>query len=218
MAITTTFTVKNSLSVDTTNHVLVFLKPVKASKDFQYVAWQDLNPVRNGTQAFDYVIDLGVQVGDADSGNPPGPLSPIYPINPGELFSVTNPNNQGPYIQSSVNVNAGEITSAQAGIRNDCVSPITGLSLSWTNAGQAVVNVGVATNDIINQGKIVTLELEPTLYFMAADPTMYGPNFTLQDFSMMTPYTLTAGQTAVNVEWTRGNNGLGKDVFNFSTP
>ena len=215
MAVTTTFTVKNNLTVDTTNHVLVFLKPVKASPNFQYLAWRDLNPAPSGSQPFDYVIDLGVQVCDAGSGQPPGPSSKIYSINPGELFVSTNPNGQGP-ILSTANVNQGQITSAQAGVINECNSPITRLAISWTNGGTPIVNVGLTANDIINQGKTVTMEIEPTLYFMAADPTLNGPNYTLQDYSSMTPYQLTAGQTAVTVTWTRGNNGLGEDIFTFA--
>ena len=50
MAVTTTFTVKNNLTVDTTNHVLVFLKPVKASPNFQYLAWRDLRRALHGSK------------------------------------------------------------------------------------------------------------------------------------------------------------------------
>lgn len=215
MSVITTFTVKNDVSVTTTNHVLVFLKPVKASSNYQYLAWQDLNPPMNGSQPFNYEIDLGVQIADAASGNPPGPQSQIYSINPGDLFAATNPNGQGP-ILTTTNINQGNVTSAQAGVVNNCNSPVTSLAIAWTNKGTPIVNVGIQSNDIINQGKTVTLELEPTLYFMAADPTMYGPNFTLQDYSAMTPYDLIAGTTSVVVNWTRGNNGLGADIFTFS--
>jgi hypothetical protein len=214
MAVTTTFVISNNVPVTTTNHVLVFLKPVKALSNYQYLAWQDLNPAQNGSQPFDFVIDLGVQVTDAASGNPPGPSSKIYSINPGELYSATNPNSQGP-ILTSVNINQGNITSAQAGIVNNCNSPVTSLAVSWTNAGTPIVNVGVNSTDIINQGKTVTLEIEPNLYFMAADPTLQGPNFTLQDYSAMTCYPLVAGTTNVSVSWTRELNGKGPDVFTF---
>ncbi len=212
MSFKTTFTVNNKLSVNTSNHVLVFLKPVKASTNYQYYAWQDLNPAKNGNQQFTYEIDLGVQISDAASGNPPGPNSPIYPINPGQLFAATNPNSQGP-ILSTININQGDIASSQAGVLNACTSPITSLSVAWSNKGQSIVVVGVTANDIVNNGKTITLELEPTLYFMAADPTLVGTNFTLQDFSAMTPYKLIAGTPSVTIDWTRGNNGLGADVF-----
>lgn len=215
MSITTTFTVNNKVTETTTNHVLVFLKPVRASLNYQYLAWQDLNPPMNGSQPFNYEIDLGVQIADAQSGNPPGPQSQIYPINPSELFAATNPNDQGP-ILTTTNINQGDIASSQAGVINNCNSPTTSLAISWTNKGIPVVNVGVAKNDIINQGKTVTLELEPTLYFMAADPTLIGTNFTLQDFSAMTPFQLIAGTTSVNVDWTR-NGRAGADVFQFTS-
>jgi len=215
MSITTTFTVNNKVSVENTNHILVFLKPVKASENYQYLAWQDLNPPMNGSQPFSYVIDLGVQIADSNSGNPPGPQSPKYMINPGELFSATNPNGQGPVL-STTNINQGNIASSQAGVINNCNSPVTSLAISWTNKGIPIVNVGVASNDIINQGKIVTLELEPTLYFMAADPTLIGSNFTLQDFSAMTPFKLIAGTTSVEVDWTR-TGGVGMDEFKFTS-
>ena len=215
MAITTTFSVTNNLTVPTTNHVLVFLKPVRALGNYQDLAWQDLNPPQAGSQPFDFIIDLGVQVTDAASGNPPGPSSKIYSINPGDLFAVTNPNSQGPIV-TPVNINQDDVSPSQAGVVNNCNSPVTSLAISWTNGGTPIVNVGVAPNDIINQGKTVTLELEPTLYFMAADPTMFGPNFTLQDYSAMAPYKLVAGTTSVAVSWTRDLNGLGPDVFTFS--
>lgn len=212
MSVITTFTVNNKLSVNTTNHVLVFLKPIKASTNYQYLAWQDLNPAMNGSQKFDYEIDLGVQISDSASGNPPGPTSPIYSINPGQLFAATNPNSQGPILTTN-NINQGSIADSQAGVLNQCASPITSLSIAWTNKGQAIVVVGATANDIVNYGKTVTLELEPTLYFMAADPTLVGTNFTLQDYSVMTPYQLVAGTTSVTIDWTRSNNGLGADVF-----
>ncbi|MCJ0761733.1 hypothetical protein [Variovorax terrae] len=212
MSVITTFTVNNKLSVNTTNHVLVFLKPIKASTNYQYFAWKDLNPAMNGSQQFNYEIDLGVQISDSASGNPPGPTSPIYAINPGQLFAATNPNSQGP-ILATTNINQGTIASSQAGVLNMCSTPTTSLSITWTNKGQPVVVVGAAPNDIVNYGKTVTLELEPTLYFMAADPTLVGTDFTLQDYSAMTPYQLTAGTTSVTIDWTRSNNGLGADVF-----
>ena len=213
MPVTTIFTVQNNVPVTTTNHVLVFLKPAKASPNFQYLPWQDLNPAMGGKQQFKYVIDLGVQVADAASGNPPGPSSQIFPINPGQVLQATNPNDQGPTL--SADVDQGLVTPAQAGVLNNCQSPVTSLAISWTNCGTPVVNVGVSSNDIINQGKMVTLELEPTVYFMAADATMVGTNFTLQDYSQMTPFTLIAGTTAVDVSWSRSNNGLGADQFTF---
>jgi hypothetical protein len=214
MPVTTTFTVNNNLTVATTNHVLVFLKPVKASPNFQFLAWKDLNPAPKGNQQFEFVIDLGVQVSDAASGTPPGPNSQIYSINPGDLFAATNPNGQGP-ILTTTNINQGNLTSSQAGVVNNCNSPVTSLAISWTNKGTPIVNVGANSNDIINQGKTVSMEIEPNLYFMAADPTLQGPNFTLQDFSSMTPYSLVAGTTSVDVSWTRANNGLGEDIFTF---
>jgi len=214
MSITTTFTVNNKVDETTTNHVFVFLKPVKASINYQYLAWQDLNPPMNGSQPFDYEIDLGVQIGDAYSGNPPGPQSPIYKINPSELFAATNPNDQGP-ILTITDINQGDIASSQAGVINNCCSPTTSLAISWTNKGIPLVNVGVTKNDIINRGKTVTLELEPTIYFMAADPTLVGTNFTLQDFSAMSAFNLNAGTTSVSVDWTR-NGAAGADVFEFT--
>jgi hypothetical protein len=212
MSVITTFTVNNKLSVNTTNHVLVFLKPIKASLNYQYLAWKDLNPAMNGSQKFDYEIDLGVQISDSASGNPPGPASQVYSINPGQLFAATNPNSQGPILTTN-NINQGSIADSQAGVLNQCSSPITSLSIAWTNKKQPIVVIGATANDIVNYGKTVTLELEPTLYFMAADPTLVGTNFTLQDYSAMTPYQLTAGTTSVTIDWTRSNNGLGADAF-----
>jgi len=213
MAITTTFDVRNELPGQTMDHVLVFLKPLRASPNFQYYAWRDLNPPMSGFQDFLFTIDLSVNVFNPDSGV----TSTTESINPGELFSAINPNGQGPYL-STANINTGQITSSQAGVINLCDSPFIRIGLNWYNTGQLVVTAGSGVANVINNSKIVTLEFEPTLYFMAAEPTVIGPNFTLQDYSSMTPYTLKAGITNVTVHWTRPNGNNGEDVFVFEPP
>ncbi len=209
MAKTIKFLVKNDLPGATTNHVLVFLKPVDAKSNYQYYAWQDLNPSQGSTQPFNFTIDIAADVIDPNTGS----ISSQQSISPGQCFPAVNPNGQSPYIDTTTNL--GGITPAQAGVRNNCSTPNTNIAVDWYNLGNKVVTVGLQPPDIINVGKTVTFELQPTLYFMAADPTIVGPNFTLQAYSDATPYTLDVGVDTVNVRWYRDSIS-GQDKFDFS--
>ncbi|CAB1275493.1 hypothetical protein [Candidatus Nitrosacidococcus tergens] len=204
---TVKFNVKNNLPTQTTNHVLVFLKPVQPQSDYQYFAWQDLNPSQGYIIPFDFSIDISVAVGDINGG-----LGSPTSINPGQCFTAINPNGQTPKID---NIDINNVKPEQAGIVNGCNTPDTRIVLVWSNRGNRVITVGKGANDIINVGKIVTFELEPSLYFMAADPTITGPNFTLQDYSDTTEYKLNVGDSEVDVSWTRGTDS-GKDEFIFT--
>jgi hypothetical protein len=220
MAITTVFTVVNDLPSQTQDHVLVFLKPMKASPNFQYFAWQDLNPSQNSSQSFNYVIDLSVQVFDPETyPSKTGAIAEPVSIDPGDLFAAVNPNGQSPFIDTTnLNKDGQQITNTQAGVINQCnKGTFSCIGLNWFNSGTLVVTAGAGLNNHLNFGKTITLEFEPTLYFMAAEPTLVGPNFTLQDYSQMIPYTLKAGITGVTVTWSRSEK-CGLDTFAFNPP
>lgn len=211
MAKTIRFYVKNDLPTATTNHVLVFLKPVDAKADYQYAAWKDLNPSQGSTQPFDFAIDIAADVIDPQTGS----ISARKSINPGQCFPAVNPNGQSPYIDTSTSL--GGVTASQAAIKNQCTTPVTNIGIDWYNLGSKVVTVGTAATDIINVGKTVTFELQPALYFMAADPTTTGPNYTLQTYSEATPYHLDVSTTEVYVRWYR-DSGSSEDKFEFTPP
>jgi hypothetical protein len=221
MPITTNFTIANSLPGQTQDHVLVFLKPINASSNFQYYAWQDLDPSQGSSQSFPYLIDLSVQVFDPETyASKQGAIAKPVSINPGQLFQAVNPNGQSPYIDTTTNLNqdGNQILSTQAGILNNCnQSGYACIGLNWFNGNQKVVTAGAGPANHLNFGKTITLEFEPTLYFMAAEPTIVGPNFTLQDYSRMTPYTFKAGTSAVTVTWSR-TSVCGEDNFSFNPP
>lgn len=214
----TTFTVTNNVPGQTQDHVLVFLKPINASSNFQFYAWQDLNPCLGASQSFDYLIDLSVEVFDPTAyQDKSGAIAQPVKIEPGQLYAAVNTNGQSPWIDTSTNLNSGNVLSTQAAIVNQCTNgDCARIGLSWYNCNHKVVTVGAAANDILNVGKTITLEFEPTLYFMAAAPTLTGPNFTLQDYSNMTPYTLKAGTPAVTVMWSRTSKINSADVFTFN--
>lgn len=204
-----TFTVTNDLPEDmqTTNHVLVFLKPYRTSPNYQFYAWKDLNPASGNNQPFEFLIDISVEIFDPKTQE----VTPRVAINPGQCFTAVNPNTQGPTLNLA---DVGGVTPSQVGIVNGCGVPDTAIGVTWYNAGSKVVTIGAAPNDIINVGKTITFELEPTLYFMAADPTIVGPNFTLQDYSNATAYKLDPSISNVHVLWTR-SSAAGQDRFIF---
>jgi hypothetical protein len=203
---------------ETQDHVLVFLKPMRSSPNFQYYAWQDLDPCKDASQSFPYLVDLSVQVFDPTTyPGKQGAIAAPVSINPGQLFPIVNPNGQSPFVDPT-DVNTGQITPTQAGVVNQCnVGAYACIGLNWYNTGNLVVAAGKGPANHLNYGKTITLEFEPTLYFMAAEPTLIGPNFTLQDYSQMTPYILKAGITNVSVNWTR-TEICGKDEFTFNPP
>lgn len=203
------FEVTNNVPGITTNHVFVFLKPVDAKNDYQYYAWQDLNPADGSTAPFDFDIDISVAVADQR-----GTRSRPEPIRPGQRFTALNTNGQSPKIQA---VDIGGVTPDQAGLLNDCSTPNTNIAVNWYNKGISVVTAGLTPPDIINVGKTSTFELQPSLYFVAADPTIVGPNYTLQVYSNATEYKLSASSSVVKVSWYRDVIS-GQDKFKFDPP
>ena len=204
------FLVTNDVPATTTDHVLVFIKPARASSNYQYYAWRDLNPSQGATYPFDYAREISVDVQDPHTGS----ISAKKSITPGQRFSAVNPNGQSPYIDG---VDINKIEPQQTAVLNNCSTPPTSIVLNWYNLNSAVVTMGALPPGSINAGKTTVFEMEPALYFLAADPAITGPDYGLYVFEDSTPYIPPPGTDVVQVRWYR-DTPAGPDLFEFSPP
>ena len=199
------------------DHIFVFLRPPKPSRNLQLVAWQDCNPSFDSVYHFTLTDSIQVNVVGGGSRNSDNVTSNTIEIQPGQLAIVDNPNlNQSPFIeapQKSAGQPGSSLTPNQAGIINK-TDPFSRLTAQWmVNGNTAVVDHGPAM-----EGGISVFELDQSLYFLAAEPTIVGPDYILQDFeelSRATQYILPAGVSDIKVTWNRIN---GVDQFTFDPP
>lgn len=199
------FAVVNSLPQSVNENVLVFLMPVNANQNYQFAAWQNLNISPNGgSQPFDFVIDIAVQAVDQTNGS----ASPQMPINPGQVFDVVYNNVGG--ISLTPDSDTSRITPSQCGVIN-MLSPNPHLiQTNWYVNGNPCCSI-----QNLNQKSIQTFELEPSLYFYAAIPTVQGFNYTLQQVSMQTQYIIPVSAADVTATWSRPGGMASADTFTF---
>ena len=212
----TTFTVTNTLPQDTSQNVLVFTVPTQANPNYTFAAWQNLNISPNGgSQPFDFDINLSVIAEDQNTGTRSAPT----PVKANQVLLATYENLRGISLVPAVsNADVSRITAQQSGVIN--ATDRKGgkailLATEWYINGRAAVRVSN-----MNASAIATFELQPSLYFFAAAPTVTGFNYTYQLVSQQTKYVIpNPDQTpAVDVKWTRGGDMAGADQFLFSPP
>lgn len=204
------FTAVNALPADPNQNILLFLLPKYASSNFQLEAWQKLNPgPNNGQSTISFDLTTQVLAWAADAPN----QTALNPILPGQVLGVTS-NSVGALSIGPSPQDADRVTPLQAGVVNN-TSAIQ-ITTDWFVNGTEVVRI-----QDVNQGQIVTFEMEPTIYVMAASPTLQGRvgsfNFTVQEVSKLTSYTIPPGVTDITMTWTRTGGGMGgTDLFTFN--
>jgi hypothetical protein len=205
------FTVNNQLTQAVDENILVFLVPVNASPNFQLAAWQSLNIGTDGSQPFDYSMDIQVQVQRMDNLSTSAKVS----IAPGQIFDAVVDNVGGLKLVAedpNTGTHAGEINHDQCAVAN-AVEPAALIKTMWYVNG----NPCVAMPDL-NQNSLSIFELEASLFFRAAQPTVQGFNYTLQQVSEETRYVIPASATQVTVDWTRPGGPSGADTLTFDPP
>lgn len=85
--------VDSQLEGDSSNQVLVFLKPVSGVSKFQDFAWREFNPAKNDRGATEFVIDLGQDIAISGNNSPSGSELPKFSTSVGEKKSETGSNN-----------------------------------------------------------------------------------------------------------------------------
>ena len=202
------FLVTNNVTENTGQQVLVFLAPTDAtdSEDFNFSAWQVLNPSANGgSQPFLFQDTIQLAVENANTLS----RSSTLDVTPNQFYTVSNENNQGPVLKLT---NQTPPSSKQVAIQN-ATDPAIMLNSIWSVNGNPIVSQGG-----LNLRGITTFELASTLFFMVAIPTRTGFNYRLQQFSSQTRYVIPQGVTQVNVTWSRPGGINGSDVLTFDPP
>ena len=208
MPVTCNFTITNLVTQNTGQRVLVFLTPTDAAdaEDYNFTAWQILNPSCNGGSAcftFQDTIQLCAQAQASCT------QSANINVLPNQSYTVTNENNQGPYLNLTSNPPP---SSKQVAVTNATDPPIS-LKCIWSINNSPVVSQGG-----LNLNDTQTFELAPTLFFMVAIPTRTGFNWRLQEFSTQTKYIIPQGVTNVSATWSRPGGLSGSDVLVFDPP
>ncbi len=202
------FLVTNNVTQNTGQRVLVFLTPTDAAdtEDFNFAAWQMLNPSANGgSQPFTFQDTIQLVVENQETLA----QSSTIQVAANQLYTVTNENNQGPVL----NLTSEAPQSAAVTAVTNKTDPAITLNSLWYVSGSPNVSRGGLT-----VGNTVSFELAPTLFFLVAIPTVTGFNYRLQQFSGETRYIIPAGVTHVDVTWSRPGGIPGSDVLTFNPP
>ncbi len=202
------FMVTNNVTKNTGQRVLVFLTPTDAAdaEDFNFAAWQILNPSANGgSQSFTFRDSIKLAIENQKTLS----KSATIEVAANHLYTVTNENNQGPTLNLT---NEPPQSAAVTAVTNKTDPAIT-LSSLWYVNGNPIVSQGG-----LNLGNTVSFQLASTLFFMVAIPTRTGFNWRLQQFSNETKYIIPTGVTSVDVTWSRPGGMTGSDVLTFSPP
>jgi len=208
MAITVDFLVTNNVTQNTGQRVLVFLTPTNAvdAEDYNFAAWQTLNPSHSGgSQPFTFIDSIQLAVENQLTQS----RSAQVEVMPNQLYDVTNENNQGPFLNLT---NQTPPSSKLTAVSNK-TDPAILLNSIWSVNNNPIVSQGG-----LNLGNTVTFELAPTLFFMVAIPTVQGFNYRLQQFSGQFKYIVPQGVSQVAVSWSRPGGMTGSDVLTFEPP
>lgn len=202
------FLVTNHVTQNTGQRVLVFLTPTDAADaaDFNFAAWQILNPSANGgNQPFTFQDTIQLAVENQETFS----QSATIEVSANQLYTVTNENNQGPVL----NLTSEAPQSAAVTAVTNRTDPAVTLNSIWSVNGNPIVSQGG-----LNLGNTVSFELASSLFFMVAIPTVTGFNYRLQQFSGETRYIIPPGVTHVDVTWSRPGGLPGSDVLTFYPP
>jgi hypothetical protein len=173
--------------------VLVFLRPQVPQTDFLVHAWQvlDISAGASAQFAFDPVVSARIAT-HSRRGNPIQSIERAVP--PGHLLRITRPDALSPTLEPApTGMAIDRLLPRQSGVYNQ-THPSTSVDCVWHVSGSPVV-----TMPNLDWGMTCTFEYQPTFYFLIASPLLSGENFAVQAFTDMTPYTLKAGISTLDV-------------------
>ena len=205
------FSVVNTLEKSVSENVLVFLMPVGANPDYQFFAWQSLHVgPRGGSQPFNFVVDLAVQAVNMTTGSASEKLA----VNPGQVVEVVYESEKVEGLVVQPSKETGRVTPNQVGVINRLTRDPVLIATRWYVNGELCCSIPG-----LNLESIQLFELQPRLYFFAAIPTEKGFNYTYQQVSRQTTYTIPSAKTTdVTVTWSRPGGEAGPDTFTFDPP
>lgn len=182
----------NNVARPTSNQILIFLQPTAALENYNFYAWQVLNPSIGSTQM---AVLTNIFSGSiATFGDSRGNYSRPVALPLGVPLLITNPNQQSPVIGVPDPSN-NQVPADAVGLENQAVTPSTDLSVKWYVNNNLVVETNNTAENTLNPGFTSTFELKQSIYCMLAQPPTITATFTLQTFSRMTEFPVPSDAT-----------------------
>ena len=198
----------NNVSAPTANQILIFLQPTVALENYNFYAWQVLNPSIGSTQMA--VLTNNFSGSIATFGDSKGNYSRPVALPLGVPLLVTNPNNQSPVIGVPDTSNK-QVPAGAVGLENQAVTPPTDLSVKWYVNNNLVVETNNTVTTTLNPGFTSTFQLKQSIYCMLAQPPTQTSTYTLQTFSLMSEFSVPSQATDLYFE--AYTNASGIDTF-----
>jgi hypothetical protein len=199
--------INNTVAV-TSNVILIFLQPTGALENYNFYAWEVLNPSIGSTQMA--VLTNSFSGSIATYGDSRGNYSRPVALTLGVPLLVTNPNNQSPVI-GVPDQNNTQVPADAVGLENQAVTPPTDLSVKWYVNNNLVVETNNTQTTTLNPGFTATFELKQSIYCMLAQPPTVTSTYTIQTFSRMTEFAVPSNATDLYFEAYTNSQGI--DTF-----
>ncbi|MBV8046452.1 MAG: hypothetical protein JO171_04840 [Paludibacterium sp.] len=161
--------------------VLVFLRPLRPTRNIRIHAWQVLDLSAGAYASFDFDTTISACVSANMRGN--SVASEAVAVTPGELLQAVRPGGLSPKLMPASDGQAiARLTTEQSGVLNMTQPPLP-LDCQWRVGGSPVLTVPG-----VDWGMTCTFEYDPVMYFMVAAPLLDGENFTVQTFTDAVPF------------------------------
>lgn len=187
----------NNTSAVTSNEILIFLQPTGALENYNFYAWQVLNPSIGSSQMA--VLTNNFSGSIATYGDSKGNYSRPVALPLGVPLLVTNPNNQSPVI-GVPNPNNKQVPADAVGLENEATTPPTDLSVKWYVNNNLVVETNNTQTTTLNPGFTATFELKQSIYCMLAQPPTQTSTYTIQTFGLTTEFPVPSDATDLYFE------------------
>lgn len=181
---TTRLNFYNNIGRPNSDSILLFLQPVDPKDNYQFYAWNVLNPSYQTNQFADLTTEFSGSI--ASFGDSRGSYTRPVGLSLGRALTVENPNNQSPRIGDS----GKTLAAQQVGIENLTESPPTPLSVSWYVNNNKVVETNNTPVTTLQPGFTSTFELKQSIYCMLAQAPTTTTTYTLQTFSATTEFKI----------------------------
>ena len=201
--ITTHIHVHNTIEQQTANKVLMFLQPVEVSANYQFSAWNVLNPGRGSSQHVDLTTSFSAS--NSEWGSSRGDYTDPVALPLGTAVTINDLGGQ------SATINTGEVhgplTPAQVGMYNAATTPPTDLSVTWYVNGNKVVETNNTDLTTLNPGFTSTFELKQSVYVMFGQAPTVTQTYLVQTFSNTVEIAIPNGATDVYIVAYTGPDG-----------
>lgn len=187
----------NNTARATSNQILIFLQPTAALPNYNFYAWEVLNPSIGSTQMA--VLTNSFSGSIASFGDTRSNYSRPVALPLGQALLITNPNKQSPVI-GVPDPDNDQVPAGAVGLENQAVTPPTNLSVKWYVNNNLVVETNNTAATTLNPGFTSTFELKQSIYCMLAQPPTMTETYTLQTFSKMTEFRVPNNATELFFE------------------